>query len=136
MGKIGNASIEAREVARARRIELERDRQQRDDRIDDATAAVIVARAEIATVRQSAAASNAAARANFDASVIATDQAAASAVAEQQEAIAAAVHRLIGEKLTARQIAMLTELELADVRQTVRGHAETGARTSRGLRPT
>lgn len=120
MGKVGNASIEAKEQARTRRIEMEKDRQQRDDRIDEATAAVIVARAEIASARASADASNAAARENFEATVNATAQAEAATIAQQQASIDAAVRRLLAEKLTAHQVAQLTEMTPAAVRSIVR----------------
>ena len=120
MGKVGNASIEAKEQARARRIEMEKDRQQRDDRIDEATAAVIVARAEIATARELATRSAAAARAHFEATAAEIDDAATSTVARHQQAIDAAVRILIGEKLTASQTAQLTDLTPADVRRICR----------------
>lgn len=51
MGKAGDGATDAKEQARARRIEMETDWQQLDDRIDEATAAVIVALAEIASAR-------------------------------------------------------------------------------------
>lgn len=121
VGKVGNASIEAKEQARARRIEMEKERQQRDDRIDEARAAVIVARAEMAAARELAARSAAAARAQFEATSAQIDEAVTATVARHRQAIDAAVRILVGERLTAAQTAQLTDLMPAQVRRICRG---------------
>ena len=120
VGKVGNASVEAKEQARARRIEMEIERRERDERVDDATAAVIVACADFAAARDLADALNAAARAQLEATVAANDEAAAAVVADSRRRIAGALGRLAAERLTPSQVARLTGLAPGEVRRIVR----------------
>jgi hypothetical protein len=117
LGKVTNAAVKARETARARRLALDADRQAQDERIDAATAEVILAAEAIAAAGQVRDAAVEAARAVFDAAVAAADQAAAEAVAEGQVRIGRSLRALAAEKVAAARIAELTELSQADVRR-------------------
>ncbi len=128
VGKPNDAVVEARRRARERRIAMETDRQQRDDRVDTATAAVILATSDIASAGASAAAAKSAARETYEAAAAAADRACADIVGHQEGVIGAAVRALIGEKLAAVQVAELTGLTAAEVRRFGRVN-ENGRRT-------
>lgn len=117
LGKVANAAVKARETARARRVALEADRQAADERIDEATAEVILAGEDIAEAGRSRDAVVDAARKVFDAAVAAADAAAAEAVAGAEARIAGSLLALAAEKLTGARIAELTELTPAEVRR-------------------
>ena len=117
MGKVTNAAVRAREQARARRLALDADRQAREDRIDAATAEVILAGDQITAARETRDAAVAAAQRVFDAAVSAADDQAGTAVAAAERQIGAAVVALAGEKLTGSRIAELTELSAGEVRR-------------------
>lgn len=117
MGKVANAAVKARETARARRVALEADRQAADERIDAATAEVILAGEDIAEAGHVRSAAVEAARKVFDASVAAADAAAAETVAGAEARIGGSIRALAAEKLTGARIAELIELTPAEVRR-------------------
>jgi len=117
VGKVTNAAVQAKQRARERRLLLETDRQAQEDRIDEATAAVIVAVEEIDTAQSARAAVIAAAQAVFDAAVTAADDTAAAVVSGAESRIGASLRELAAEKLPGSRIAELTELSAVDVRR-------------------
>lgn len=92
MGRKTNSAVEARKLARERRMKLDVDRAERDERIEAAAAAVFVAQ---------------------------QDQAAAlDAAASAESAIAASVRLLLdAEGLTQTQTGQLLDLDVAEVRR-------------------
>ncbi|MGI8416706.1 MAG: hypothetical protein ACR2P2_11000 [Nakamurella sp.] len=95
MGQKTNSAVEARKLARERRMKLDEDRAQRDERIEAAAAAVFVAQ---------------------------QDQVAAlTAAASAESAIADSVRLLLdAEGLTQTQTGQLLDLDVAEVRRLVR----------------
>ena len=117
MAKPSSAAIAAQEKARARRLAMEQDRVARDERIDGATAAVIVASAEMDAARTESEQTKATARQAYEAALAEADTVLASALASGEAMITDAVKRLVAEKLSTGQIAELTELTTTQVRR-------------------
>lgn len=117
VGKVSNAAVQAKVRARERRMLLETDRQAQEDRIDEATAQVIVAVDEIAAAQTTRAAAVAAAQAVFDSAVAAADAASAASVSAAELRIGVSLRALTAEKLPGSRIAELTELSAVDVRR-------------------
>jgi len=117
VGKVSNAAVQAKVRARERRMLLETDRQAQEDRIDEATAAVIVAVDEIDAAQSARTAAATAAQAVFDAAVAAADAAAAASVSAAELRIGVSLRALAAEKLPGSRIAELTELSAVDVRR-------------------
>lgn len=117
VGKVSNAAVEAKTRARARRLLLETDRKAQEDRIDEATAAVIVAVDEIDAARSIRTAATAAAQAVFDAAVKAAADAEQAAVSAAEYRIGESLRALAAEKLPGSRIAELTELSAVEVRR-------------------
>ena len=117
MGKGTNTAIDAREKARQRRLALERDEQAAKDRIDAATAEVIVAQGDLTESESVRAAAVAAAQAAFDAAVATAAKAAGTVRDRAERRIGAALRKLAAEKQSTGRIADLTELSPAEVRR-------------------
>ena len=127
VGKVSNAAVQAKARARERRMLLETDRQAQEDRIDEATAEVIVAVEEIDAAQSARTAAVAAAQAVFDAALAAAQAAASEAVSAAELRIGVSLRALAAEKLPGSRIAELTELSSADVRRLSKDHPAAAA---------
>jgi len=114
VGKVTNAAVQAKQQARERRLRLEMDRRAQDDRIDEATAAVIVSVDEVGAAQSARATTIAAAQAVFDTAVAAADRVVSVVVAAAEQRIGVSQRALAAAKLPGSRIAELTEMSAAD----------------------
>ena len=117
MGKTTNEAVNAREKARKRLLALNADRAARDTRIETAAAKAITAAERTTTARTEADAARADARLAYEAALTKIDAAEQSARGKAEPAVAAALAELAAEKLSAGDIAALTDVPVADVRR-------------------
>jgi len=117
MAKSSGTAVEAREVARQRRIGLDVDRIEREDRIDTATALVIVAQGQIEAAAATAQAAKDTAAGIYEAAAAHADTVAAAASTAAQLVIGEAVRAILADKVPVSQVATLTELSQSDVRR-------------------